>query len=101
MDNNISFYLPENIAKPLSDQFGNQLEDMTQNIKLLLIHILAGGLHELEICPPLSDYSFIEYCHEQGMPDDLLDSVLPLLEQFDGYDASTIEKILMVLAISM
>jgi len=101
MDNNINHYLPKNIATPLADQYGDQLEEMPLSIKLLLIHALSGGLHELAISPPLSDYSFIEFCHEQGMPDDLLDGVLPLLEQFDGYDASTIEKILMVLAISM
>jgi len=102
MDNNINFYLPKNIAKPLADQYGDQLEEMPLSIKLLLIHALSGGLHEREISPPLSDYSFVEFCHEQGMADDLLADVLPLLQMFDEYDsASTSQMILLVLALSM
>ena len=101
MDNNINHYLPKNIATPLADQYGDQLEEMPLSIKLLLIHVLTGGLHELAICPPLSDYSFVEFCHEKGMPDDLLDDVLPLLEQFDKYDSSTAQAIVLVLALSM
>jgi len=102
MDNNIDRYLPKKIAKPLADQYGDQLEEMPLSTKLLLIHVLSGGLHELEICPPLSDYSFVEFCHEQGMADDLLAEILPLLQMFDEYDsASTSQMILLVLALSM
>jgi len=101
MQNHIGHYLAKNVAQPLAAEFGDRLEHMTKNVKLLLIHILSGGLHELEICPAMDEYSFVTYCHEQGMADDLLADVLPLLQMFDEYDSQTIEKILMVLVLSM
>jgi len=99
--NHIGHYLALNVAQPLADEFGDRLEHMTKNVKLLLINVLSGGLHELEICPAIDEYSFVEYCHEQGMPDDLLADVLPLLQLFDEYDSSTIQTIVMVLAMSL
>jgi len=101
MDNNINHYLPKIVAKYLADQYGDQLEEMPLSTKLLLIHVLSGGLHELETCPYPINYSFVDYCHGKGMADDLLDGVLPLLEQFDKYDSSTVQAILLVLALSM
>jgi len=101
MYNHIGFYLATKVAQPLASEFGDRLEDMTKNIKLLLIHILSGTLHQMETCPALNDYSFIQFCRDEDMPEDLLADVLPLLQMFDQYDSQTIEKILMVLVLSM
>jgi len=101
MQNHIGHYLAKNVAQPLAHEYGDRLEYMPKAEKLLLINVLSGGLHELEISPLMDEYSFVEYCHEQGVPDDLLASVLPLLQQFDEYDSKTIETILVVLAMSL
>ena len=101
MYNHIGHYLALNVAQPLARQFGDRLEHMTKNVKLLLIHILSGVLHDLEICPAMDEYSFVTYCHEREIPDDLLADVLPLLQMFDEYDSKTIETVLRVLAMSL
>jgi len=101
MYNHIGHHLAPDVALPLAAEFGDRLENMTKNVKLLLIHALSGGLHELEICPAMDEYSFVEFCHEQGTPDDLLEDVLHLLERFDEYDSKTVETILVVLAMSL
>jgi len=101
MYNHIGHYLALNVAQPLARQFGDRLEDMPKAEKLLLINVLSGGLHELETCPALNDYSFIQFCRDEDMPEDLLADVLPLLQMFDQHDSQTIEKILMVLVLSM
>ena len=101
LTNPIGYYLSQRVADPLADEFGDRLERMTKEIKLLLINILSGVLHELAVYPNISEYSFIEYCLDLEMPADRRTSVMPLLRQFDGYDSSTIETILMVLVLSM
>jgi len=101
MQNPIGYYLSERVANPLADEYGDRLERMTKAEKLLLISILAGGLHELECHPGIEEYSFLEYCQDSEMPADLIASVNPLLQQFDEYDSSTVETILLVLAMSM
>jgi len=101
MQNPIGYYLSERVANPLADEYGDRLEDMTKNVKLLLISILAGGLHELECHPGIEEYSFLEYCQDSEMPADLLADVLPLLQMFDEYDSSTIQTIVMVLSMSL
>jgi len=101
MHNDIGHHLAKNVAQPLAHEYGDRLEYMPKAEKLLLINILSGGLHEFETCPAMHEYSFVTYCHEQGMPDDLLASVLPLLQMFDEYDSKTVETILMVLGMSL
>ena len=101
MYNHIGHYLAKNVAQPLAAEFGDRLEHMTKNVKLLLIHILSGALHQMEVCPALDNYSFIQFCRDEDMPDELLADVLPLLQMFDQHDSQTIEKILMVLVLSM
>jgi len=99
--NHIGFYLAANVAQPLAAEFGDRLEDMTKNDKLLLIHILSGGLSELERFPNIEEYSFLEYVQDSEMGSDCLTPVMPLLRQFDEYDSKTIETILVVLAMSL
>jgi len=102
MPTDIRRHLIPEIANPLAHEYGDRLEYMPKSEKLLLINVLSGGLHELEISPAMDEYSFVEYCHEQGMADDLLASIrLPLLQQFDEYDSKTVETILLVLAMSL
>ena len=101
MYNHIGFYLAKNVAQPLAAEFGDRLEHMTKNVKLLLIHVLSGVLHDLEICPAMDECSFVTYCDEREIPDDLLADVLPLLQLFDEYDSKTVETILIVLVLSM
>ena len=99
--NPIGYYLGDRLADLLADEYGDRLEGMTKEIKLLLIHILSGGLHELAVHPNISEYSFIEFCLDSEMPAARRSSVMPLLRQFDTYDSSTIETILMVLVLSL
>jgi len=101
MHNHIGHYLALNVAQPLARQFGDRLEFMPKAEKLLLIHILSGGLHELEIYPNIEEYSFVEYVQDSEMGSDRLAPVMPLLRQFDEYDAKTVETILLVLAMSL
>jgi|GEM_PF-1288581 len=101
MHNHIGFYLATKVAQPLAAEFGDRLERMSKTEKLLLIHILSGGLHELEVYPSITEYSFVEYVKDSEMTGDCLAPVMPLLQQFDDYDSSTIETILMVLVLSM
>jgi hypothetical protein len=101
MHNHIGHYLATKVAQPLAAEFGDRLERMSKTEKLLLINILSGGLHELAVYPNISEYSFIEFCLDSEMPAARRTSVMPLLRQFDGYDSSTIETILMVLVLSM
>jgi len=90
-----------NVAQPLAAEFGDRLERMSKTEKLLLIKILSGGLHELEIYPNIEEYSFVEYVKDSEMGSDCLAPVMTLLQQFDEYDSKTVETILMVLILSM
>jgi len=105
MQNHIGQHLAMEVALPLAAEFGDRLENMTKNAKLLLINILSGGLHELETCPVMDRYSFVDYCHDQrilrAIPDDLIEDVLHLLKRFDKYDSKVIEMILIVLVLSL
>ena len=101
MHNDIGYYLDKNVTQYLARQFGYRLEDMPKAEKLLLIKILSGGLHELEIYPNIEEYSFLEYVQDSEMGSDRLTPVMPLLRQFDEYDSKTVETILVVLAMSL
>jgi hypothetical protein len=100
MNKPVTYYLSNRVANPLADQYGEHLEHMPKNEKLLLINILSGVLHELET-NPLENFSTAEYIHEQGIPDKAVGGLRETLTQFDQYDASTIEAVVMVLAIAV
>jgi hypothetical protein len=100
MNKPITYWLPNRVAAPLADEYGEVLEHMPKNEKLLLINILSGVLHELET-NPCEEFTAEEYIHEQGIPDETVGGLKATLTQFDQYDASTIEAVVMVLAIAV
>lgn len=100
MNKPLTYYLPNRVANPLADGFGEHLEHMPKNEKLLLINILSGVLHELET-NPLEAFSTAEYIHEQGIPDATVGGLRGTLAQFDEYDFDTVEAVVLVLAIAV
>lgn len=100
MNKPIAYYLPTRVANPLADGFGEHLEHMPKNEKLLLINILSGVLHELE-SNPVEECSALQYISDQNIHTDDVGAFKPLLRRFDEYDFDTIAAIVMVLAIAV
>lgn len=97
----ITYWLPTRVANPLADEFGDYLEHMPKNLKLLAINVLSGVLHEMET-NPCEEYSSAEYVAQMGIvPSDVTPAFQKTLDTFDQYDCDTIESLVMVLAIAV
>ena len=84
----------------LADQYGDRLETLNKNEKLLLINILSGVLYELA-SNPTDEYSIPEYLFDKGIHTDDVGELRSMLVQLDECETSTIEVLVMVLAIAV
>jgi len=84
----------------LADQYGDHLERLAKDQKMLLINILSGVLYELA-SNPTDEYSIPEYLFDNGIHADDVGDLGLMFAQLDECETSTIEVLVMVLAIAV
>jgi len=84
----------------LADQYGDHLERLAKDQKMLLINILSGVLYELA-SNPTDEYSIPEYLFDNGIHADDVGELGLMFAQLDECETSTIEVLVLVLAIAV
>ena len=98
--NPLTFYFGD--ANPamnrLADQYGDHLERLAKDQKMLLINILSGVLYELA-SNPTDEYSIPEYLFDNGIHADDVGDLGLMFAQLDECETSTVEVLVMAIAI--
>jgi len=82
----------------LADQYGDYLERLAKDQKMLLINILSGVLYELAT-NPADEYSIPEYLFDNGIHADDVGDLGLMFAQLDECETSTVEVLVMAIAI--
>lgn len=100
--NPLSYYFGDRnpAINRLADQYGDYLERLAKDQKMLLINILSGVLYELAT-NPADEYSIPEYLFDKGIHADDVGDLGLMFAQLDECETSTIEALVMVLAIAV
>ena len=102
MNKPLHYYLTGSAADRLADEYGEFLEHMTKDQKLLMLSILSGVLYYMEI-NPCEEYSIDEHIQAQPAPikESIGDAFYGTMTQLDECESSWIAMLAMVLAVAV